>query len=85
MDHLRSPVSRSAATCGTQGTRSWWPLTTSPASLRRELAELMSFAEPRDRYRSVARLITASGAVALIEQMIDERLARALEWIDAHG
>ena len=53
-------------------------------TLRRDLTKLMSLREPAEtdiaRWR---RLITASGAVALIEQMIDERLARALRIIAA--
>ena len=56
------------------------------APVRRQLAELMSQRERDEadlgRWR---RLITATGAVQLIEQMIDERLARALDWIDTGG
>ena len=53
------------------------------AALRRQLSELMSTSQlsPADteRWRS---LITASGAVQWIEQLIDERLTRALRCLD---
>lgn len=53
-------------------------------TMRRQLAELMTRSELDDhqliRWRS---LIAATGAVEWIEQMIDERLNRALEWIHA--
>jgi geranylgeranyl diphosphate synthase, type I len=56
------------------------------APVRRQLSELMRQRELDEadlgRWR---RLITATGAVQLIEQMIDERLARALDWIDTAG
>ena len=53
-------------------------------ALRRQLSELMSTSQlsPADteRWRS---LITLSGAVQWIEQLIDERLARALGCLDS--
>ena len=56
------------------------------STLRRQLAELMTRSELDEdhvgRWRS---LITATGAVEWIEQMIDERLNRALGWIHAAG
>ena len=53
-------------------------------ALRRQLSELMSTSQlslaDTERWRS---LITASGAVQWIEQLIDERLARALGCLDS--
>ena len=47
-------------------------------SVRRDLAELMSLRELAETdIAQWQRLIIASGALALVEQMIDERLARA--------
>jgi geranylgeranyl diphosphate synthase type I len=51
-------------------------------SVRRDLAELMSLRELAETdIAQWQRLIIASGALALVEQMIDERLARALSVI----
>jgi geranylgeranyl diphosphate synthase type I len=54
------------------------------SSLRRQLAELMSARDVDEvdvgRWRS---LITATGAPQWIEHMIEERLTRALDWIDS--
>jgi geranylgeranyl diphosphate synthase, type I len=56
------------------------------APVRHQLAELMRQRELDEadlsRWR---RLIIATGAVQLIEQMIAERLARALDWLDTAG
>jgi geranylgeranyl diphosphate synthase type I len=50
--------------------------------VRRDLAELMSLRELAETdIAQWQRLIIASGALALVEQMIDERLARALSVI----
>ena len=56
------------------------------STLRRQLGELMTRSELDEnhvgRWRS---LIAATGAVEWIEQMIDERFNRALDWIHAAG
>jgi geranylgeranyl diphosphate synthase type I len=56
------------------------------AGLRRQLSELMSSPAlgPADAERWRA-LITVSGAVQWIEQLIDERLTRALDCLDTAG
>lgn len=56
------------------------------AGLRRELADLMSSPalSPADADRW-QKLIIASGAAQWIEQLIDERLTRAMSWLDVAG